>query len=155
MIDLRRFAEERPMSLSAAADYIGKLTGQPKPNVSTLWRWCLKGCKGVKLESVCIGSKRYVTASAIERFIAARSQPGATTPPTTVTIDRHSSPRVQAQSDRRTPSRRPATGSLSSVRPTGRPTGGRSRWSRFPPRCRGAGSGMAPSRSLPGSTGTR
>lgn len=89
------------MSLSAAADYIGKLTGQPKPNVSTLWRWCLKGCKGVKLESVCIGSKRYVTASAIERFIAARSQPGATMPPPTVTIDRHSSPRVQAQADRR------------------------------------------------------
>jgi hypothetical protein len=101
MIDLRRFAEERPMSLPTAADYIGKLTGQPKPNVSTLWRWCLKGCKGVKLESVCIGSKRYVTASAIERFIAARSEPGASMPPTTVNIDRHSPPRVQAQTDRR------------------------------------------------------
>lgn len=89
------------MSLPAAADYIGKLTGQPKPNVSTMWRWCLKGCKGVKLESVCIGSKRYVTASAIERFIAARSEPSAPVPPTTVSIDRHSPPRVQAQADRR------------------------------------------------------
>jgi hypothetical protein len=101
MIDLRRFAEERPMSLPTAADYIGRLTGQPKPSVSTLWRWCLKGCKGVKLESVCIGSKRYVTASAIERFITARSELSTPTPTTTVTIDRHSSPRVQAQTDRR------------------------------------------------------
>ena len=115
------------MSLPTAADYIGKLTGQPKPNVSTLWRWCLKGCKGVKLESVCIGSKRYVTASAIERFIAARSEPGAPTPPTTVTIDRHSSPRVQAQSDRRREEIEAARRRLDEL------TGGRRRPSTAPP----------------------
>lgn len=77
MIDLRQFAEERPLSLPDAASYIGKLTGTAKPNVSTLWRWCMKGCKGVKLASICIGGKRYVTVSAIERFIEARSVPDA------------------------------------------------------------------------------
>jgi hypothetical protein len=71
MIDLRQFTEERPLSLPDAASYIGKLTGVAKPNVSTLWRWCLKGCKGVKLDSICIGGKRFVTAAAIERFIEA------------------------------------------------------------------------------------
>jgi hypothetical protein len=85
MIDLRNLAEERPLSLPEAADYIAKLTGHPKPNVSTLWRWCQKGCKGVKLESICIGAKRFVTVSAIERFIKARSQMSA--PAEVVSID--------------------------------------------------------------------
>lgn len=73
MITLQDLAEERPLNLQDAAIYIGKLTGQ-KPHLSTLWRWCLKGCKGVRLDSICIGSKRFVTVSAIERFIEARSQ---------------------------------------------------------------------------------
>jgi hypothetical protein len=33
----------------------------------------MKGCKGVKLESICIGGKRFVTATAIENFIEASS----------------------------------------------------------------------------------
>ena len=91
MIDLRQFTEERPLSLPDAASYIGKLTGVAKPNVSTLWRWCLKGCKGVKLDSICIGNKRFVTVSAIERFIEARSLPGAPEATTTAASARNSS----------------------------------------------------------------
>jgi hypothetical protein len=56
------------MPLREAAEHLGKLTGQ-KPHISTLWRWCLKGCKGVVLESIRIGGKRFVTAGSIERFI--------------------------------------------------------------------------------------
>jgi len=67
---LRDLVDDRPMSLVDAAVYLGKLTGK-KPHVSTLWRWCLKGCKGVRLESICIGGKRFVTATAIERFVEA------------------------------------------------------------------------------------
>lgn len=70
---LRDLREDQPLSLSDAAEFLGKLTGQ-KPHVSTLWRWCLKGCKGVRLESICIGGKRFVTATAIERFIDASSE---------------------------------------------------------------------------------
>jgi hypothetical protein len=75
---LRDLRHDQPLNLRDAAEYLGKLTGQ-KPHVSTLWRWCLKGCKGVRLDSICIGSKRFVTAGAIERFVealtAARSGP--------------------------------------------------------------------------------
>jgi hypothetical protein len=70
------------MALTDAATYLGRITGQ-KPHVSTLWRWCLKGCKGVKLDSICLGGKRLVTAAAIDQFIDAstRRQTEAQTPP--------------------------------------------------------------------------
>ena len=101
MIDLRQFTEERPLSLPDAASYIGKLTGVAKPNVSTLWRWCLKGCKGVKLDSICIGNKRFVTVSAIERFIEARSLPGAPEATTTAASAPPALPHVMRHNDRR------------------------------------------------------
>lgn len=97
MIDLRALANEQPLNLSRAAAYIGTLTGE-KPHASTLWRWCLKGCKGVKLESICIGGKRYVTVSAIERFIEARSR-------TAATMDIRSAPAAVTTSDRSAPHR--------------------------------------------------
>lgn len=95
MIDLRNLAEERPLNLPEAANYIAKLTGHKKPNVSTLWRWCQKGCKGVKLESICIGAKRFVTVSAIERFIQARSQMGASSEVVSIDIAPAATPRVE------------------------------------------------------------
>lgn len=101
MINLRHFAEEQPLSLPAAADYIGKITGTKKPHVSTLWRWCEKGCKGVKLDSVYIGGKRYVTISAIARFVAARSLSESQATPTAITVTPHTSPYVERHSDRR------------------------------------------------------
>jgi hypothetical protein len=101
MIDLRQFTEERPLSLPAAASYIGKLTGAAKPNVSTLWRWCMKGCKGVKLDSICIGGKRYVTVSAIARFIEARSLPLAPHGTTAAASPRPTLPHVERLSARR------------------------------------------------------
>jgi hypothetical protein len=67
---LRDLRDDKPLSLPDAAEFLSRLTGQ-KPHVSTLWRWCLKGCKGVRLDSLCIGGKRFVTATAIERFIEA------------------------------------------------------------------------------------
>lgn len=81
---LRDLREDQPLSLLDAADFLGKITGQ-KPHVSTLWRWCLKGCKGIRLESICIGGKRFVTAAAIERFIDASSEtrPGQPSQPRT------------------------------------------------------------------------
>ena len=65
---LRELRDDNPMSLTDAATYLGKVTGR-KPHVSTLWRWCQKGCKGVRLDSICVGGKRFVTVAAIERFI--------------------------------------------------------------------------------------
>jgi hypothetical protein len=83
---LRDLREDQPLSLPDAAEFLGKLTGQ-KPHVSTLWRWCLKGCKGVKLESICIGGKRFVTTTAIENFIEASTaaRPGQPAQPSVPT----------------------------------------------------------------------
>ena len=69
---LRDLRDDHPLSLPDAAAYLGTITGQ-KPHVSTLWRWCLKGCKGVTLESICIGGKRFVTVAAIEVFVESLS----------------------------------------------------------------------------------
>jgi hypothetical protein len=101
MLSLQNLAEERPISLPEAAARIGKLTGGKKPNLSTIWRWCLKGCKGVKLDSICIGGKRYVTVSAIERFIEARSRAESPAVPAAVIVKPHASPHVERHGARR------------------------------------------------------
>jgi len=88
------------MSLPTAATYLGGLTGQ-KPHVSTLWRWCLKGCRGVQLKSICIGGKRFVTPSAIRSFIdnsTSKQTPAATE---VVTITPDASPYVVRHNERR------------------------------------------------------
>ena len=54
-------AEER-LSFSALATRQGV-------NVSTVWRWAVKGCRGVVLESLSIGGRRYTSEEAFGRFI--------------------------------------------------------------------------------------
>ena len=52
---------EQKLTLSQAAR-------QVDVNPSTVWRWSLKGVRGVKLETYSIGAKRYTTAEALIRF---------------------------------------------------------------------------------------
>jgi hypothetical protein len=40
-------------------------------SLSTVWRWCLKGVRHAKLESVVIGGRRFSTTEAWQRFVAA------------------------------------------------------------------------------------
>ncbi len=40
-----------------------------RPNVSTIWRWFTRGIKGVKLETVLVGGRRYTSHEAIARFV--------------------------------------------------------------------------------------
>jgi hypothetical protein len=61
MIDL---ANEKLLSLSQAAR---SLPGPPHPN--TLWRWHQRGVRGVKLETVLIGGRRFTSFEALERFV--------------------------------------------------------------------------------------
>ncbi len=42
-------------------------------SVPTLWRWVLNGVKGVKLESMLIGGRRYTSREACQRFMHARA----------------------------------------------------------------------------------
>lgn len=42
-----------------------------RPHISTWHRWRLRGVRGVKLETVLIGGRRYTSREALQRFIAA------------------------------------------------------------------------------------
>lgn len=42
-----------------------------RPDVATLWRWRTSGCRGIKLESILFGGRRYTSREALSRFIAA------------------------------------------------------------------------------------
>jgi hypothetical protein len=80
--------DEPLMTIQQAATFIGRLTGK-KPNVSTIWRWCLKGVRGVILQSICVGGQRFVSRSALARFIEQSTARGsadtkASAPPPTV-----------------------------------------------------------------------
>jgi len=55
---------EKYMSIHEAAK------GLPgRPHISSVHRWSLKGVNGVKLKTVMIGHRRYVTQEAIDEFI--------------------------------------------------------------------------------------
>jgi len=55
-----------------------------QPSVQTVWRWAMKGVRGVQLESRLIGGRRYTSREAVDRFLARLSQPGpAALPPIT------------------------------------------------------------------------
>ena len=42
-----------------------------RPSTATLWRWQSKGLRGVRLETIVIGGRRYTSAEAIDRFLEA------------------------------------------------------------------------------------
>lgn len=44
-----------------------------RPSYSTFWRWWNRGIRGVRLETVLVGGKRYTTAAAMQRFAEALS----------------------------------------------------------------------------------
>ena len=45
-----------------------------KPNPSTLWRWHTRGVRGVKLETVVLGGRRWTSREAISRFAEASTR---------------------------------------------------------------------------------
>lgn len=45
--------------------------GGKLPNVATLYRWSLGGCRGVLLETIQVGGTRCTSLEAIDRFIEA------------------------------------------------------------------------------------
>ena len=42
-----------------------------RPHSSTVWRFHARGVKGVKLETIVSGGRRFTSQEAVERFIAA------------------------------------------------------------------------------------
>lgn len=99
-IVLRHGAHDQLLSLPQVAAYLGRLTGK-RPHVSTIWRWCLKGCKGVKLESICIGGKRFVETAAIDRFIDDSTARGTQSPAQPAVRTPRLAPRIVRHNERR------------------------------------------------------
>lgn len=50
------------------------------PNLSTLHRWRLHGCRGHKLDTVLVGGRRYTSIEALDRFLAAINGGAIATP---------------------------------------------------------------------------
>lgn len=63
---------EELVPLTAAAAWIAGRTGGKRLNVSTLHRWASRGCRGVRLETVCVGHARFTSLEAVQRFFHAK-----------------------------------------------------------------------------------
>jgi len=48
---------------------LNQLATQEGVNPSTVWRWSLRGVRGVKLETFSVGARRFTTIEAFGRFV--------------------------------------------------------------------------------------
>jgi hypothetical protein len=69
----QRILTEDLVTLQEARSELYKLTGR-RPDKATLYRWCLKGVRGTKLEHVRLGDRMFTSLQALTRFIEARSK---------------------------------------------------------------------------------
>lgn len=67
-----RVLTEDVLSLAQARNELLQATGH-RPNKATLYRWCLRGVAGVKLEHIRLGDRILTSRQALTRFISARS----------------------------------------------------------------------------------
>ena len=65
--------QDNLLSLREAVRFVPCINGKRRA-VSTLYRWCRQGIKGVRLEYVRIGRNVATTPEALERFFAALAE---------------------------------------------------------------------------------
>lgn len=70
---VRRILTEDTLTLQDAADDVASFIGR-RPDKTTMYRWCLRGVRGVKLEHVRLGGRIITSRQAITRFIEARTK---------------------------------------------------------------------------------
>jgi len=63
--------DDKLLSLGEAAR---QLPGRPSP--CTLWRWRARGVGGVRLKTILIGGRRFVSRQAIDEFVRALTAAG-------------------------------------------------------------------------------
>jgi hypothetical protein len=66
---------EEIFSLTEAAKYVQRTFGGRKPCLGTMARWCIKGLRGIRLESVKRGGERVTSKEAINRFFKRIAEP--------------------------------------------------------------------------------
>lgn len=65
-------ATETVVSLTEATKILPKINGK-RPAISTLWRWCRKGLRGVRLEYIRVGRNIATSREALNRFFVAQA----------------------------------------------------------------------------------
>ena len=70
--EVQKILSEDVVTLLEARQEIKKVTGK-RPDKTTLYRWCLRGIRGVRLEHVRLGDRIYTSKQALTRFIEART----------------------------------------------------------------------------------
>jgi Protein of unknown function (DUF1580) len=58
------------------------------PNPSTLWRWRTRGIDGIKLATVRVGGRRFVSRAALNEFISAVTRTGESSIPSDASVAR-------------------------------------------------------------------
>ena len=71
-----RFEQILGEKLIRFKDAVSYLPGGLQVHYSTLHRWRIRGCRGVKLETILIGGHRYTSSEAIRRFLRATAKRG-------------------------------------------------------------------------------
>lgn len=60
------------LSLREAQEVLFQATGR-RPDKSSIYRWCLRGCRGTRLEHIRLGDRILTSRQALTRFVTARS----------------------------------------------------------------------------------
>jgi hypothetical protein len=83
--------EKEGLTMTEAAALLpGRKPGK-RLYVNTVWRWCRKGLRGVRLRSVLVGGQRLTTRQWLQEFIQAMSEarePGDASPPPVIRTPR-------------------------------------------------------------------
>ena len=87
-------SSEKLLSLAEASK-----TWPGRPHVSSIFRWMAHGTRGCRLDSVLIGGRRFTSAEALERFIAATTAAAAGQAPPIRTANQRERAIAQAERD--------------------------------------------------------
>jgi Protein of unknown function (DUF1580) len=68
------------VTIPQAARAVPRGQGQFGVDPSTVWRWHLRGVRGVRLETLLVGGKRFTSAQALDRFFQATTAAAAGLP---------------------------------------------------------------------------
>jgi hypothetical protein len=77
MIDANR---ETLVSLADVPALLPERRGSKRPHVSCIYRWCQRGCKGIKLEWLQCGGTKVTSTEAIQRFFDRLTTQAGSTP---------------------------------------------------------------------------
>lgn len=96
-IDLKT---ETVLSLRDAADFLPRRRRGKRPYFSTLYRWALKGFRGVRLETIRIGGTLCTSKEALQRFADRLVPIGAAAGPTGSFVSSASRRRARLDAER-------------------------------------------------------